>query len=70
MDDVVSVLPELFRRMRRISAPNFKVWRPRTTVRLSIQENEVPTSVSSEVSLTPSNVPGLTATGEVPYPKL
>jgi hypothetical protein len=56
--------------MRRISTPNFNVWRPRTTVKLSIQENEVPTSVSSAVSLTPSNVPGLTATGEVPYTKL
>ena len=49
-------------------APNFNVWRPRTSVRLSIQENVVPTSVSSEVLLRLSKEAEetLTLTGAVP----
>jgi hypothetical protein len=36
IEDVVSVLPELFSRIRRISTPNFRLCRPRTSDRLSI----------------------------------
>lgn len=63
MLDVVSVLPELLRRMRRMSTPNFSVRRPRVRVRLSMYENAVPTSVSRDVSLRLSNGPAFTDTG-------
>ena len=32
-EEVVSVLPELFSRMRRTSTPNFRLWRPRVRLR-------------------------------------
>src|SRR5215475_6245496 len=70
IDEVVRVLPELLSWMRRMSTPAFKVWRPRIIVRLSMKENVLPTSVSSEVPLTPSNGPGLTSRGDVPKLKL
>ncbi len=66
IDCVVMVLPELSSMTRRISMPALKVWRPTILVTLSMKESVVPTSVSSELLLSPSKLNGLVATGAVP----